>query len=209
MKKFLLLTGMLLSLGLFWACSSDDDITDVIEGQTTTESTGNENDEGKDSEAADDSDVDSLANKVLYGTWELREFDEGWLQWVTYNPNEVVCHIYDNDIITVINSTNIVFNNTDIASSPFMNSGSYSFQLYTKCTEMDILSGKGEPQDYISINGIEFGYYIFTAEEIRTLHTVYGETEDVRRLQKYGNDVLQLSRNYECDGQLYRFVRIK
>ena len=67
MKKVLFILGMLLSLGMFCACSSDDDTPVVSEELNRTDGVGNENAEGEDSEAADDSDADSLSNGEVKG----------------------------------------------------------------------------------------------------------------------------------------------
>ena len=106
MKRALFVLGMLLTFGLFCACSSDDDITDVYEGQTS----GSSKNENK--------------GKKMLEVWELRTFDKCWGMITTFNPNEVVCRIYENNIIEVINKT-------DVNLSPFVNDGSYYFKTYT------------------------------------------------------------------------------
>lgn len=154
-KKLIIYLGMLLSLGLFSACSSDDDITNVLKGKTSTENSENET-EGKN----------------LLKIWELRTFDRGWGMITTFNPNEVLCRIYANGIIEVINET-------DLNLYPFVNSGSYSFQVYTK----------GTSRNFASINGIDFEIQV---DEDNILHLYHNSIE-----------------HYWADGEKYDFVIIK
>ncbi len=164
MKKVLLLfLSMLLSLGMFSACSSDNDIANVSDGLPSAESD----------------------EKECLEIWELRTFDKGWLQIVTFRSNEVVCRIYAKNIIEVVNKT-------DTNLSPFVNSGKYLFQVYSKdVTELYKPKGSNTyaertiSKDFISIDGIEYYYWI---DKDGTLH---------------------LSQNYECDGPRYDFVKIK
>ena len=201
MKKVFFISGVLLSLGMFCACSSDEN----AEGETRTVTKAGES---------------SFVNELLYGTWELKKFHRPFSMMITFNSEEVVCHINENNTIEVIinsndvfhntelsdlvfNDTDVVFNSTEMAS--FMNSGSYPFQVYTKVTEADVLLGR-KPKDYISFNGVEFDFYILTAEEIRNM---LEDTEDIRELKSYDTDVLYLSKNHDCDGELFVFARIK
>lgn len=155
MKKVFLILGVLLFLGMLSACSSDDDITNVFKEKTSTENSENEN-EGKN----------------LLEVWELRTFDKGWGMVTTFNPNEVICHFYANGIIEIINET-------DINLYPFVNSGSYKYQFYTKDTS----------KDFVSINGKEFEIQVDNDD---ILHLYYNSIE-----------------SYWADGEKYDFVIIK
>ena len=46
MKKLVFLLGVLLSLGMFCACSSDDEINDLLEDKSSTDSSGSEDKNG-------------------------------------------------------------------------------------------------------------------------------------------------------------------
>ena len=122
--------------------------------------------------ACDSDDEKVNEGKRLLETWELRTFDRGWGMVSTFNPNEVVCYIYSDGIIEVINKT-------DVSLSPFVNSGSYPFQVYTK----------NESKNFISINGIE---YETQADKDNILHLYYESIE-----------------SYYADGEKYDFVIIK
>ena len=167
MKRVLFVLGMLLTFGLFCACSSDDDITDVYEGQTS----GSSKNENK--------------GKKMLEVWELRTFDKCWGMITTFNPNEVVCRIYENNIIEVINKT-------DVNLSPFVNDGSYYFKTYTKeVTEYYFPKGSSScverktTKDFFSVNGIEFEYW------------------------KDEDGILHLGQNINADGERYDFVKIQ
>lgn len=66
MKKIILLMGVLLSLGMFSACSDDDEITDVIEGEQSTEDSDNDQ-EGLI--------IKSCGGGVVYDGWGKPEVD--------------------------------------------------------------------------------------------------------------------------------------
>ena len=139
MKKLLFFLGMLLSLGIFCACSSDDDISDVYKGQNPS---GSENGAGK-----------------LLEVWELRTFDKGWGMKTTFNPNEVVCNFYEKNIIEVNNKT-------DVNLSPFVNDGSFYYKTYNKkVTDYYLPKGgssyveRKTDKKFFSVNGEEFEYW--------------------------------------------------
>ena len=155
MKKLLLMMSVLLSLGMFCACSSDDEIIDVTKGQSLTENNENE--------------------KELLEVWELKVFDKGWGNVFTFNPFEVVCNVYENDLIEVKNET-------DVDLSPFVNSGVYHFELYSK--DFTVID-RTVTKDIISIDGIEYEYIIDK------------------------DSVLHIYHNYSADGQRYDFVKTK
>lgn len=166
MKRIVLLMGLLLSLGMFCACSSDDEIDDVFGKQLPTNNSSNEN-----------------KGKNLKETWELRSSKGGWGQGTTFNQNDVTCHIYANGIIEVINET-------DINLSPFANSGSYPFQVYSK--DVTTYSPQGEKTrsgSFVSIDGIQFEKEI---DKDGILHLYHNSIE-----------------HYWADGWKYDFVIIK
>ena len=166
MKKLVLLMGLLLSLGMFCACSSDDVIYDFLGDKPSTDSNGNGN-----------------KGKNLKETWVLQASIGGWGQGTTFNQNEVTCHIYANGIIEVINET-------DVNLSPFVNSGSYPFQVYSK--DVTTYSPQGEitrSGDFVSIDGIQFEKEV---DKDGILHLYYQSIE-----------------SYWADGWKYDFVIIK
>ena len=82
MKKVFFILGVLLSLGMFCACSSDDDIPVVGDEQNSVGSIGNENDEGEDSEVTESSeDCDEKTDSIglesyICGTIQLIDHEE-------------------------------------------------------------------------------------------------------------------------------------
>jgi len=86
-----------------------------------------------------DNDNEDAAIKDLVGLWELKQFDKGWAQIITFEPEEITCRIYDNNIIEVMNET-------EVDLSPLVNSGNYSFHV--------------SRNNSITINGIAFDYRI-------------------------------------------------
>lgn len=194
MKRVLFVISVLLSLSMFCACSSDDEMGDVFGQQLSTNSSGNEN-EGKN----------------LKETWELCEFDKGMGQWIKFNPNDVVCRIYANGIIEVINET-------DVNLSPLANSGSYPFQVYTKdVTTIGKVNGEwGEitiSKDFISIDGIEFSYSFYDKAKDPPVEFGFYNNDTAERSSvpnRYiGKEILMIDQNYGCDGPMYIFTRTK
>ena len=120
MKKELFAFGLLLMCGLFYACGDDDEQS--VKEQFPIKDGNNEQ-----------------AVKKPIEVWELRRIDRGWGMITTFNANEVVCDIYANDSIMVINDS-------DYDLSPFVNSGTYALKFYTKDAS----------DEFVSINGIQF-----------------------------------------------------
>ena len=145
---------------------NDDEMSDVLEGKHSTESGDNEN-----------------KGINLKETWELRTCDRGWGMINTFNPNEVICRFYANGIIEVINET-------DVNLFPFVNSGSYPFQVYSK--DVTTYSSQGEitrSGNFVSIDGVQFEKEI---DKDDIIHLYYNSIE-----------------SYWADGKKYDFVVIK
>ena len=88
--------------------------------------------------SSDDGSEDA-AIKDLVGLWELKQFDKGWAQIITFEPEEIIFRILDNGIIEVKNET-------EVDLSPLVNSGKCSFRV--------------SHNNSITINGITFDYRI-------------------------------------------------
>ena len=82
---------------------------------------------------------EDAAIKDLVGLWELKQFDKGWAQIITFEPEEIIFRILDNGIIEVKNET-------EVDLSPLVNSGKCSFRV--------------SHNNSITINGITFDYRI-------------------------------------------------
>ena len=82
MKKNFFILGVSLLFGMFCACSSDDGIPVVGDGQNTVGSIGNENDEGENSEVTEsgedgDEKTDSIGSEsYISGTIQLIDHEE-------------------------------------------------------------------------------------------------------------------------------------
>lgn len=196
MKRIVFFMSLLLSLGMFCACSSDDEI--VLGDQSLRD-------------YSSESKEDTLAIKELLGEWELCEFDKGMAQWVKFKPNEVLCRIGDNGIIEVINRT-------DVDLSPLADSGFYPFHVYVKdVTRIGKVNGEwGEitfPKDFISIDGIEFSYSFYDKAKDPPLEFGFyhnDTAEDSTLPNRYiGKEILMVDQGFEWDGPMYIFTKTK
>lgn len=198
MKKQLLMISLFFALGMFCACSNDDEMGGLSGDQSLTGNSG-------------ESKENTLAIKELLGEWELCEFDKGMAQWVKFKTSEVLCRIGDNGIIEVINRT-------DVDLSPLADSGFYPFQVYTKdVTRIGKVNGEwGEittTKDFITIDGIEFSYSFYDKAKNPPLEFGFyhnDTTEGPPLPNRYiGKDILMIDQGYDLDGPMYIFTRTK
>ena len=85
----------------------------------------------------------------IFGNWELRSLDKGWLNITEFHPNEVVFSFHNNGILEVSNSTNV-----DL--SPFVNDAKIPFSI------------QGE---HLFINGFKYEYSLHN-QSLRISHNL-------------------------------------
>jgi hypothetical protein len=115
MKKVLFISGILLSFGMFCACSSDDEIV---------------NKEGSGGEYGIGTYEYEDNPTVLEGTWHLTMASLGFGNIYEFSADDVTVHFNSNQTIKVTNKSETE------EKKPFMDSGTYSYEIVKTETNM-------------------------------------------------------------------------